>query len=255
MNKLQNFKNIYGEQTFYIVVIILMMFSIFLQIDNSTKVVHAKSVLHHDSKVNLVPDKSYIDFPEKTPTIEHTVKSGDTLSRLALYYMGDSDLWVDIQELNNVEPSNLQIGTVLKVPDMPEVRGKIIKSPDRPVVEYINQDSVYLLAQLITAEAKGEPYSGKIAVGNVVINRVNSSNFPNTIKNVIFQKGQFSPVTNGSIHNEPTESAMKAAKEVVNGERVVSSNALYFYNPSTAKSKWIFSRTTLATIGNHRFAR
>lgn len=254
MNKLKHLKTMYGESIFYVIMMMLMMTTIFLQIENASEPVHAKTT-DHEYKVAIVPAKGYLEFPDPVPMLNHTVISGDTLSRLALYYMGDSYLWGIIRDINNVEPGNLQIGTILKVPDIPEVRGKAIESPHQPVKTTSNKDSVYLLAQLITAEAKGEPYSGKVAVGNVVMNRVESNNFPDTIRGVIFQTGQFSPVTNGSIHNEPTESAIKAAKEVLNGKQVVGSGALYFYNPSTAKSKWIFSRVTLATIGNHRFAR
>lgn len=115
-------------------------------------------------------------------------------------------------------------------------------------------DDTYLLAQIINAEAKGEPYNGKVAVGNVVLNRVNSPDFPDTIKEVIFERGQFYPVTSGSIYNKPSEESIKAAKDVMNGKQIVSKQALYFYNPDTSTSDWIFSRKTIMDIGNHRFA-
>lgn len=133
------------------------------------------------------------------------------------------------------------------------VSKKEIKKPV-PKPEPKIDDETYLLAQIIHAEAKGEPYEGKLAVGNVIINRKNSDQFPDTIKGVIFQKGQFQPVSNGSIYNKPGSEALQAAKEVMNGKRVVGNQALYFYNPAISTSDWIFSRKTLTTIGNHRFA-
>jgi N-acetylmuramoyl-L-alanine amidase len=115
-------------------------------------------------------------------------------------------------------------------------------------------DNTYLLAQIIHAEAKGEPYNGKLAVGNVIMNRVNHSSFPDTIKGVIFQKGQFSPVSDGSINNKPNEESIKAAKEVISGKKIVGNQAVYFYNPNTSTSNWIFTREVVTKIGNHAFA-
>lgn len=126
--------------------------------------------------------------------------------------------------------------------------------PEEPEEELmVIDEETYLLAQIITAEAKGESYEGMIAVGNVVMNRVKHSEFPDTIREVIFQKGQFSPVSNGSIYNIPTDKAVEAAVAVIDGESVVG-DALYFYNPKIATNRWIFSRKTIKTIGNHRFA-
>lgn len=124
----------------------------------------------------------------------------------------------------------------------------------KPTVKPKTNPNAYLLAQIIHAEANTEPYTGKVAVGNVIMNRVKSDDFPDTIKGVIFQKGQFQPVSNGSIYNKPSSEALKAANEVLNGRQVVSNQALYFYNPAISTSDWIFSRKTITTIGNHRFA-
>ncbi|MEG0072911.1 MAG: cell wall hydrolase [Clostridia bacterium] len=115
--------------------------------------------------------------------------------------------------------------------------------------------NVLLLARLINAEARGEPYKGQVAVGAVVMNRVKSSKFPNSIAGVIYQKGQFSCVKDGQINKsiDKESTVYKAAQEALNGLDP-SSGALYFYNPKTAKSKWLFTRKTMVTIGNHRFA-
>ena len=111
-----------------------------------------------------------------------------------------------------------------------------------------------MLARAIYAEARGEPYKGQVAVGAVVLNRVKSSNFPDSVERVIYQKGQFSSVKDGQINLLPNKIAFKAAQEALNG-RDPSKGALYFYNPQTAKTLWwLGSREKLATIGNHVFA-
>lgn len=114
-------------------------------------------------------------------------------------------------------------------------------------------ENLKLLAQIINAEAGNQPYKGKIAVGNVIMNRVNSPDFPKTIKEVIYQKGQFSPVANGSINKEPNTESIQAAKDVLNGVKVVDSNVLFYYNPKIATSRWIFTRKVVANIGDHAF--
>ncbi len=110
-----------------------------------------------------------------------------------------------------------------------------------------------LLAKCINAEARGEPYTGQVAVGAVVLNRVRSSSFPNTISGVIYQAGAFSSVNDGQINLTPTQSAINAARDAMNGWDPTY-GALYFYNPAKSTSSWIFSRTTITTIGNHVFA-
>lgn len=117
---------------------------------------------------------------------------------------------------------------------------------------YSNND-IYLLAKLIHAEARGESYTGQVAVGAVVLNRVKSSSFPNTISGVIYQKYAFTAVDDGQMNLEPNETARKAAIAAMNGWDP-SYGALYYYNPATASSQWIFSRQTTVVIGRHVFA-
>ncbi|WP_202709724.1 peptidoglycan-binding protein [Sporosalibacterium faouarense] len=120
-----------------------------------------------------------------------------------------------------------------------------------------NSDDLYWLSRIIHAESSGEPYSGKVAVGSVIINRVDSKLFPNTIKGVIFEyyKGipQFSPVADGTIYNNPSQESIQAAKEALNYNRPVG-NATYFFNPNKAAAKWIVENKTYVTrIGDHVF--
>ena len=114
---------------------------------------------------------------------------------------------------------------------------------------------VELLARLINGEARGEPYIGQVAVGAVIMNRVKDPSFPNTIAGVIYQTGQFSCVTDGQFNVEIEEGSTvyKAAQDAMNGVDPTN-GALYFYNPSKTKSKWLFSLKTVTTIGKHVFA-
>lgn len=118
---------------------------------------------------------------------------------------------------------------------------------------YSNTD-VTLLARLIYGEARGENFTGQVAVGAVVMNRVKSSSFPNTISGVIYQPYAFTAVADGQINLSPDATAIKAAKQAMNGYDPTY-GAIYYYNPSIATSTWIFSRKTTITIGNHVFAK
>lgn len=111
---------------------------------------------------------------------------------------------------------------------------------------------LYLLARLISAEARGEPYVGQVAVGAVVLNRVDHASFPNTISGVIYQPGAFSCMDDGQFDQPIAESAYRAAQEAINGYDP-SYGAIYYFNPATATSDWIWSRPLIVTIGNHRF--
>ena len=118
-------------------------------------------------------------------------------------------------------------------------------------------DSVYWLSRIIEAESGAEPYKGKLAVGNVILNRVKSPDFPNSIYGVIFDRKngvQFTPVANGTIYNTPSAESIRAAKECLSGTSVVGS-CLYFFNPKTAtKADWIIRNCSYyASIGNHDF--
>lgn len=115
-------------------------------------------------------------------------------------------------------------------------------------------NNVNLLAKLINGEARGETYTGQVAVGAVVLNRVKSSSFPNTIAGVIYQSGAFTAVSDGQINKPVVQSCYNAARDALNGWDP-SGGALYYYNPSTATSSWIRSRPIITKIGNHSFCK
>ena len=117
-----------------------------------------------------------------------------------------------------------------------------------------NSSDLNLLARIIYGEARGEPYTGQVAVGAVVLNRVKSSSFPNTISGVIYQSGAFDAVKDGQINLSPDATAKKAAQDALNGWDPTY-GAIYYFNPSTATNKWIWSRPMTVTIGRHRFCK
>ena len=118
----------------------------------------------------------------------------------------------------------------------------------------LSSSELNLLARCVYSEARGEPYPGQVAVAAVVLNRVRSSSFPNTIAGVIYQPGAFTAVSDGQINLTPNESAYKAARDALNGWDPTN-GCLYYYNPATATSKWIWSLKVELKIGKHSFAR
>ena len=111
---------------------------------------------------------------------------------------------------------------------------------------------LYLLARVISAEARGEPYTGQVAVGAVVLNRVDHASFPNSISGVIYQSGAFSCLDDGQFDQPIAESAYRAAQDALDGWDPTY-GAIYYYNPVTATSRWIWSRPVIVTIGKHVF--
>lgn len=117
-----------------------------------------------------------------------------------------------------------------------------------------NSNDLNLLARLVYAEARGEPYTGQVAVAAVTLNRVKSSSFPNTLAGVVYQSGAYDAVSDGQINLTPNSTAKKAAQDAMNGWDP-SYGAIYYFNPATATNKWIWSRPMTVTIGNHRFCK
>lgn len=111
-----------------------------------------------------------------------------------------------------------------------------------------------LLARIISAEARGEPYNGQVAVGAVVLNRIEHPSFPDTLAGVVYQKGAFSCLDDGQFNVAVADSAYEAATDALNGVDP-SGGAIYYYNPATATSSWIWSRPVIRTIGNHTFCK
>jgi len=179
-----------------------------------------------------------LNSTSEAATTSHQVKTGETYWKIATHF------GVPVRSLKaaNHKSSNLlYAGEKLIIPNSP-----------------ITAAEKDLMARLVHAEAKGEPYAGKVAVATVVLNRVTSADFPNTVKGVIYQKANgyfaFTPVENGAI-NQPADAASRKAVNEALAFKGKGNGSLFFFNPKTAVSKWVFSRETTVTIGNHRFAK
>lgn len=114
------------------------------------------------------------------------------------------------------------------------------------------ESEISLLARIISAESRGEPYEGQVAVGAVILNRIDHPSFPNTLAGVIYQPSAFTCVTDGQINENVADSAVSAAQDALNGWDPTG-GAIYYYNPAKTTNKWIYSKTVITTIGKHKF--
>jgi|SRR5690625_571826 len=180
---------------------------------------------------------SLFTLPLSTEAASYTVKKGDSLWSIANKFGTTVD---NLHMANGRSIYTLYAGETIQVPDT------------------ISKTEKELLAKLVHAEAKGEPYAGKVAVATVVLNRVKHEDFPNSIKGVIYEKVSghyaFSPVKDGAINQDYNSEDMKAVNEAIayGGQ---GNGSIYFYNPKTATSKWVSTREVTITIGNHVFAK
>lgn len=171
------------------------------------------------------------------------------------YYKGNIDGIYGTQTLEAVKYFQRKNGlTVDGIAGPATLRAMGIMTSSSNSSSTSNSTNLNLLAKLIYGEARGEPYTGQVAVGAVVLNRVKSSSFPNTVAGVIYQNGAFDVVKDGQINLTPNDTAKKAAQDAINGWDP-SYGAIYYFNPSTATNKWIWSRPMTVTIGNHRFCK
>lgn len=136
---------------------------------------------------------------------------------------------------------------------VPAVQVNTTKQSKKEVINITNEE-LLLLSKLVTGEARGESYEGQVAVAAVVINRVKDPRFPDTIRDVIYQKNAFSVVRDGSINMQPTESAYNAARDALYGDDPTK-EAVFFWNPDIATCKWIKTLNPYLRIGNHVFAK
>lgn len=191
--------------------------------------------------VEAVPKVVGTQRPKYHSYTTHNVESGDSLYWIAASY------GISVQELkslNGLESDVIKPGQRLVVP--------LDFLKYYPVGVRLSNAEVEWLAQMIHAEARGEPYLGQVAVGAVILNRMLSSQFPNTLRGVLFQRNAFQPILNGSFYNTPSESARKAAFEALNGHDPTG-GALFFFNPRQSSDRFMHSRPAKLTIGSHRF--
>jgi len=190
-----------------------------------------------------------------SPAFAYTVKSGDTMNNIA------KENGMSLQELSKANPqvSNLDmiyVGQTINTLSNEATHTTTTSSKTGfKQVTSATAAEKDLLARLVRAEAESEPYAGKVAVAVVVLNRVDSADFPNSIHDVIYQSGQFSPVTNGEINKPADADSIKAVEEALSENRSLGAGSLFFYNPSTAVSHWLDSRPTTLVIGHHVFKK
>jgi len=191
---------------------------------------------------------SNLIYPGQVLTIPlvYQVRPGES------WYLIAQKFGVSVARLKTVNEQKSDLLLAGQKISIPVAASSGTSSPSRGYISYSREEAT-LLARLINGEARGEPYIGQVAVGAVVLNRVKSSLFPNTISAVIFQAGAFTAVQDGQIWLNPTDSALKAAADALGGWDPTG-GALYYYNPATATNNWIRTRTIVARIGNHVFA-
>ena len=171
------------------------------------------------------------------------------------YYKGNIDGIYGTQTLEAVKYFQRKNGlTADGIAGTKTLQAMGIYSSSNSTSQSTNNSNVNLLAHVVYSEARGEPYSGQVAVAAVVLNRVKSSSFPNTIAGVVYQPGAFTAVSDGQINLEPNTTAYNAARDALNGWDP-SYGAIYYFNPNTATNAWIWSRPQTVTIGKHRFCK
>lgn len=206
----------------------------------------------------------YKKYEEQNETLETLSKYGSRGSEVTQiqtklkrwgYYTGNVDGIYGTQTVNAVKYFQRKNGLTvdgIAGPATLKAMGIMTSSSSSNSSSY--NSNLNLLARLIYGEARGESYTGQVAVGAVVMNRVRSSSFPNTISGVIYQSGAFDVVRDGQINLSPDSTAKKAAQDALNGWDPTY-GAIYYFNPSTATNKWIWSRPMTVTIGKHRFCK
>lgn len=207
-----------------------------------------------------------VDFAESAAILKQGSQGGEVKEvqrRLKLwgYYKGETDgvfgagtrsAVIAFQKKNGLKADGVVGKSTYKALGMESSYQALVNNVTNGVGGYSSSD-VYLLAKTIYAEGRGEPYTGQVAIGAVVMNRVRNSAFPNTVSGVVYQKHAFTAVSDGQINLTPDDTAMRAARDAINGWDPTG-GALYYYNPAVATSAWIFDRQTITVIGRHVFA-
>lgn len=193
-----------------------------------------------------------------TQAFAYEVQPGDTMSEIAKEHN------ISLSKLSSLNPQVENIHLIYVGQEI-DTNGKQLnesakvvekqKTKTKTVTTNADSNEIDLLARLVRAEARGESFEGKVAVAEVVLNRVKDKRFPDSITGVIYQKSQFSPVTNGSINKPADEESIRAVNEALSSSSDITGGAVFFYNPDTASSRWLDSKSTTAVIGNHNFKK
>jgi len=193
---------------------------------------------------NLQKDTIYPGQRLEIGTTVYTVKKGDTLAKIA---QKNGTTVQQLKKDNGLNSDIIRVGQKLRIT-------KAANTPSRSGNSSYSEEDLYWLARAVYGEARGESFTGQVAVAAVILNRVKDKNFPNTVKEVIFQPLAFTCVADGQINLKPNNTAIQAARAALAGQDP-SGGALYYWNPAKATSKWIWSRPIIKRIGNHVFAK
>lgn len=185
------------------------------------------------------------------PALAYTVQEGDTLSKIA------KENSLSLDELARANPQITDLDLIIigqqinlhNSNNSPEPKVEISQSTNIS----LSEKEFDLLARIVRAEAQTEPFEGKVAVAAVVLNRVESSQFPDTIKEVIYEPRQFQPVANGQINKSADQESIEAVEAALSHMRDISEGSLFFYNPDIATNRWLDTRETTVVIGRHVF--
>ncbi|SEM21626.1 N-acetylmuramoyl-L-alanine amidase [Mesobacillus persicus] len=207
-------------------------------------------------------------FLVASPVFAYTVEKGDTMTKIA------RENGLTLQELAQANPQikdldRIFVGQTVHTPSSIIVEEQKTNNSDKTIIKAsaiiepkaksenlsISDSDIDLLARIVRAEAQTEPFEGKVAVADVVLNRVESEQFPDTIKEVIYAPGQFQPVQNGEINKPADEESIEAVYVALTDQGEIDHDSLFFYNPDIATSRWLDSRQTTVVIGDHVFKK
>lgn len=211
-----------------------------------------QQLMNHNGLQNtdIVPGQRLAMPSQNNNSANYVVKPRDTLFSIGQQF-GVS--YKEIQQANNTSSSNIRPGQTLIIPASSSADRRAAATSSRGVSSHsFSREDITLLARTVYSEARGEPYEGQVAVAAVVLNRLRHPNFPNTVRGVIFQPLAFTAVADGQFWLPPNQTAYKAVNDAINGWDPAK-GALYYWNPVTATSRWIWSRTVTHQIGKHVF--
>ena len=182
----------------------------------------------------------------------YTVKQGDTMSKIA------SSNSITLSQLQSYNPQIKDVNKIYVGQNVNTTGNTSTTTTDTPTASTgtisVSASDKDLMARLVRAEAESEPYAGKVAVATVILNRVENPTFPNTVREVIYQSGQFTPVSNGQINKSADAESKRAVEEAI-AYQPNSKGALFFYNPETATNQWNSTREVVIVIGHHVFSK